>query len=159
MTLTEFRPIAERINRLWPPAMDVQIAEEYHAVLEDFPVDILHRAVMAIAKAGPRSYRPDVGTLHETAGALLRAHRMALPAPDVDPLSPEEHRKVLAEVAARQTAEHRRRHQAVVDLLRSTGYRVPLTALPDLMATSKTAPEQFDRLLEHYRREAGRRPA
>jgi hypothetical protein len=151
MTLDEFRPIAERINRLWPPAMDVPIAEEYHAVLEGFPVDILQRAVTAIAKAGPRSYRPDVGTLYETASALLRAHQMALPAPEVDPLSAEEHRQVLAEVARRQTAEHRRRHEAVVDLLRATGYRVPLAELPALMATSRSTADEFDRQMSRHR--------
>lgn len=159
MTLIEFRPVAERINRLWPPAMGVQIAEEYHAVLEGFPVDILQRAVTVVAKAGPRSYRPDVGTLHETATALLRAHQLALPAPDVDPLTAEEHHQVLAEEKRRQTAEHRRRHEAVVDLLRSTGYHIPLTLLPAMMAASKTSAEEFDRLLQHHRAEAGRRTA
>jgi hypothetical protein len=158
MTGDEWAVMSDRISLLWPPEMSAAAVDEYWRIVQSVDARACDRAITLLARS-PRSHRPDSGTLYSTALSFERQAVAALPPADIDPLSPEEHRKVLAEVAARQTAEHRRRQQAVVDLLRSTGYRVPLTVLPDLMATSKTAPEQFDRLLEHYRNEAGRRPA
>jgi len=159
MTLLEWRPIAERINRLWPPAMDARIAEEYHAVLEGFPAPAVDKAVTLVAKSGPRQFRPDVGTLYTTAEALVRAQQEALPAPDVDPLSAEEHVQVIAEERRRQAAEHRRRHEAVAELLRKDGVRVPLTELPAMMAMKYCGAEEFDRRLETYRAGARQRSA
>lgn len=156
MTPLEWKPIAERISRLWQPGMDGMIAEEYFAVLEEFPAWAVDKAVTLAAKM-PRPFRPDVGTLYQAAEAQEKAKRAEEPVPEVDPLSPEEHQRVLAEERQRQTAEHRRRHEAVVALLRSTGYRVPLGELPDLMATSKTSAELFDDRVAGHRALAPRR--
>lgn len=158
MTLIEWRPIAERINRLWPPAMDARIAEEYHAVLEEFPAAAVDKAVGLIAKQ-PRNFRPDVGLLYTTAEARVRALHEALSPPETDPVTAEEHQRVLAEEHQRQNVEHRRRHQAVVDLLRATGYRIPLTEMPSLMAEKSCTAEQFDRRLKYHRAEAPRQTA
>ena len=159
MTLTEFRPIADRINRLWKPDMSMAVIEEYHAVLEEFPAAAVNKAVDLIARAGPRQYRPDVGLLYDTAAAQVRAAREALPAPDVDPLSPEEHERVIAEERRRQSDEHRRRHEAVVDLLRSTGYRIPLAELYRMMPGRHCDAAEFDRRMVAHRAAAQRRSA
>jgi hypothetical protein len=155
----DWKPIAARINRLWPPPMDVSIAEEYFAVLEGFPASAVDKAVTLVAKSGPRQFRPDVGTLYTVAEARVRAAQEALPAPDVDPLSPEDHERALAEERRRQSDEHRRRHEAVVDLLRTTGYRIPITVLPVIMAASKYSPAEFDAALSRHRERALERRA
>ena len=156
MTPLEWKPIAERINRLWQPPMDGRIAEEYGAVLDEFPAWAVDKAVTLAAKM-PHQFRPDVGTLYQAAEAQEKAKRAEEPVPEVDPLSAEEHQRVLAQERHRQTAEHRRRHEAVVALLRSTGYRVPLAELPDLMATTRTSAEEFDVRLAVHRERAPRR--
>lgn len=156
MTIDDWKPIAERINRLWQPPMDGRIAEEFFAVLEEFPAWAVDKAVTLAAKM-PRQYRPDVGTLYQAAESLERARRAEEPVPEADPVSPAEHRLVLEEEQRRQTAEHRRRHETVVALLRSTGYRAPLGELPDLMATSQASAEEFDQRMAGHRERAPRR--
>jgi hypothetical protein len=156
VTITEWGPIADRINRLWQPPMGADIAEEYYAVLEEFPAVHVAKAVSLAAKM-PRPFRPDVGTLYQAAESLEKAKRAADPVPVEDPLTAEESRRGLAELRVKQSAEHRRRHEAVVDLLRSTGYRVPLAVLPDLMAAKMSSAEQFDRRMAEHRERAPRR--
>lgn len=158
MTPREWKPIAQRINRLWPPVMDGMVAEEYFAVLEPFPAWALDKAVTQTARM-PRTFRPDVGTLYEAAEALTKAAQDKEPAPELDPLSAEEHRAVLAEEGRRQSAEHRRRHEAVIDLLRKTGYRIPLTELPGLMAEKDCTAAQFDARMASHRAKARAAPA
>jgi hypothetical protein len=183
VTLDEWKPIARRIGKLWGPPMDATIAEEYFAVLADFPATAVMKAVTAVAKAGPRSFRPDVGTLHATAEAKTRAAQQAQALPEGDPLSAEEHEAVLAsqrkhseaemaalaalletaddakvkaaaEIARARLAEQRRRAEAVVSLLHATGYQIPLAELPSLMATTRCSAEEFGRRLVEQRRVA-----
>src|SRR5260370_41740193 len=137
--------------RSWGPPMDPTIGEEYFAVLEEFPADAVTQSVTLIAKAGPRDWRPDVGLLHTTAAAQVKAAQEAQPAADVDPLTPEEHVRFSAAQARQQTAEQRRRQEAVVQLLRATGRRIPLAEFWRMMPTSRCSAEEFDRLLELHR--------
>lgn len=152
MTAVQFHGVADRISALWPPVMTAVQVEAYFTVLGGLEVDRIEKALALIARQ-PRSFRPDPGLIYETAMAQ-QSPALALPAATVDPVDAEEHERVKAENRQHQTSEHRRRVAVVMDILRATGKRIPLTELPALMATRSCSAEEFDRRIARFRGEA-----
>jgi hypothetical protein len=142
MTADEWIELSERIGALWPPAMTAKAVDAYWRVLEGLEAVQISKAVALIARM-PRQFRPDAGLIYET--AMAQASGLpALPAAVTDPLSAAEHQRVLAELKRYTNAEHERRGDAVMALLRATGHRIPLVELRWLMHTRECLPEQFD---------------
>lgn len=140
MTSNEFEPIAGRISALWPPALNAAALNAYFEVLEGLDAEDVREAVRLIAQT-PRERRPTAGMIHDTALRLREEQPAApqLPAADVDPLTPDEHRIALA-VNWRLMSEEKRRR---VELLKPL-WKVGLTWGELLTVMRITQPADFD---------------
>lgn len=147
MTSVEFEPIAGRISALWPPALNAAALNAYFEVLEGLDAEDVRQAVRVIAQT-PREKRPPAGLIHDTALRLSDSRPAAqLPAASsVDPLSPDEHRIVLAMNWRLMSEEKRRRCEAVKPLVG----QVPWIEMLGLMRLS---PADFDAVVARKKSE------
>ena len=145
MTATEFGIIADRMSLLWPPAMTAAQVDAYWQVLQKLQAMAVDKALTLIART-PREFRPTAGLIYETSN-----HQQfpALPPANKDVLTDEEHRYVMAQLTHVMSAEHRRRHAAVLAL----PTRLSLKQLQTLMSERFCPPEEFDRWIALKREE------
>jgi hypothetical protein len=151
VTTHEWVPLAERISALWPPAMRSSAIGAYFDVLEHLPAEAVRRAVDVIASTS-RERRPPAGLILETARAGQES-RAALSASGVTPrdvLTGDQHQAAMAEIRRTMSAEHLRRHAAVMQLLRIHGVRIPLPELRELMPEAKCSAQEFDRRIAGF---------
>lgn len=146
MTTHEWVPLAERISALWPPAMRSSAIGAYFDVLERLPAEAVRRAIDVIASTN-RDRRPPAGLILETARAGQES-RAALNSAGVSPrdvLTADQHQAAMAEIRRTMSAEHLRRHAAVMQLLRIHGVRIPLAELAFLMPEKTCTAAAFDK--------------